>query len=104
MEFSEPFVPRHPWVAALLLATAFTPAGVVLAWLAPRPLDAFVALPLVALDIWAGSEAAKALLGESPVLRLLLLALGIVLTWLLYVIAARLILRRLIARDGVTRD
>ena len=102
MEFSEPFIPRHPWVAALLLATAFTPAGVVLAWVAPRPLDAVVALPLVVLDMWAGSKAGGALLSESPAARLLILALGIALTWLLYVIAARLILWRLVLRDGAT--
>jgi hypothetical protein len=103
IEFSEPFVPRHPWMAALLFGTALTPAGVVLAWLAPRPLDALVAFPLVMLDIWAGSEAGRAFLDEGPVARLLLLALGIALTWLLYVVAARVILWRLVPRDGATR-
>jgi hypothetical protein len=103
MEFSEPFVPRHPWVAALLLATTVTPAGVVLAWVTPRPLDAIVAFPLVVLDMWAGSEAGEAFLGASPVARLFLLALGITLTWLLYVVAARLILWRLVPRDRATR-
>jgi hypothetical protein len=99
MEFSEPFVSRHPWGAALLLATVATPAAVVLAWLAPRPLDALVALPLVLLDVWAGPGAVRAAetpLGESALARLLLLALGIALTWLLYVIAARLVLWRLL--------
>jgi hypothetical protein len=46
MPVSEPSISRHPWLAALLLATLATPAGVVIAWLAPRPLDA-MALPLV---------------------------------------------------------
>ena len=98
MNRSEPQVSRHPWLAAVLLATLATPAGVVLAWLAPRPLDAVVALPLVLVDAWATSLGAD----ESPIVRLLLLALGIVLTWLLYVLAARLALWRLSldANDG----
>jgi hypothetical protein len=109
IEFTEPFAPRHPWVAALLLGTAVTPAGVVLAWLAPRPLDAVVALPLVLLDIWATPGAAASVterpLAEAPFARLVLLTLGITLTWLLYVIAARLILWRLVPRsDGTMRD
>ena len=78
------------WLAALLLATLATPAGVVIAWLAPRPLDAVVAWPLVLMDVWAD---------EAPIPRLLLLLLGIVLTWLFYVIVARLVLWRL-ALDG----
>jgi hypothetical protein len=100
MKFTEPFVPRHPWVAALLLGTVATPAGVVLAWLAPRPLDAILALPLVLLDMWAAPggarDTAEMPIAESPFGRLLLLTLGIVLTWLLYVLAARLVLWRLV--------
>jgi hypothetical protein len=84
-----------PWTAALLLGTAITPAGVVLAWLAPRPLDAIVALPLVLLDVWAAPSAGTV---TGPVARLLLLVLGIALTWLLYVLAARLIIWRLAPR------
>jgi hypothetical protein len=101
-----PFQPRHPWVAALLLGTVATPAGIVLGWLAPRPLDAVVALPLVLVDIWAApvenAGVTETPAGESPFVRLLLLALGIVLTWLFYVLAARLVLWRLIPRatDG----
>jgi hypothetical protein len=96
MNASESSVSRHPWFAALLLATLATPAGVVLAWLAPRPLDAVVALPLVLVDVWATSMAATGTAGhEAPTVRLLLLGLGIVLTWLLYVVAARLVLWRL---------
>jgi hypothetical protein len=99
MNFSEPLVSRHPWFAALLLATVATPAGVVFGWLAPRPLDAVVALPLVLVDVWAAPS------NEAPTLRLLLLVLGIVLTWLFYVLAARLLLWRLLLRagDGVDR-
>jgi hypothetical protein len=71
-----------------MLATLATPAAVIIAWLAPRPLDAIVALPLVLIDIWSSSA-------EGPLLRLLLLVLGIVLTWLLYVVVGRLVLWRL---------
>ena len=85
-------------MAALLLATLATPAGVVLAWLAPRPLDAVVALPLVLVDMWATSQGAgiaETRSGEAPLARVLLLVLGIGLTWVWYVVAARLVLRRL---------
>ena len=108
MKFTESYAPRHPWVAAILLGTAVTPAGVVLAWLAPRPLDAVVALPLVLLDIWAAPGAAATATGEplaeSPFVRLMLLTLGIALTWLLYIVAARLILWQLAPRsEGTVR-
>ncbi len=76
-----------------------TPAGIVLGWLAPRPLDAIVALPLVLVDIWApsvlGNGATETPIEESAFVRLLLLALGIVLTWLFYVLVVRLVLWRL---------
>ena len=104
MNVSEPSISRHPWLAALLLATLATPAGVVIAWLAPRPLDAVVALPLVLVDVWAASRGVTGTpSNEAPVMRLLLLVLGIVLTWLFYVFAARLVLWRLSlhADDGV---
>jgi hypothetical protein len=62
----------------------------------------------VLLDIWAApSEAASATeraLGEAPVAGFLLLMLGILLTWLMYVIVARLLLWRLAPRsDGTVR-
>jgi hypothetical protein len=98
-----PSVWRHPWSAALLLATMATPAGVVLAWLAPRPLDAVVALPLVLMDVWATSRGVTGARGdEAPAIRVLLLLLGIVLTWLFYVLVARLVFWRLSldANDG----
>ena len=76
-----------------------TPAGIVLGWLTPRPLDAIVALPLVLVDIWAPSVvsngATETPIEESAFVRLLLLALGIVLTWLFYVLVVRLVLWRL---------
>lgn len=90
MKFSEPLLSRDPWLAALLLGTVATPAGVVLGWLLPRPLDAVVALPLVLLDIWATADGATA-----PSMRLLLLLLGILLTWGFYVLVVRLLLWRL---------
>jgi hypothetical protein len=104
MNFSDPLVSRHPWFVALLLATVATPAGVVFGWLAPRPLDAVVALPLVLVDMWAASGGATGTAGtrrnEAPTLRLLRLLLGIVLTWLFYVLVARLALWRLLRRAG----
>ena len=87
--------PPPPWAAALLLGTAITPAAVVAAWLAPRPLDAIAALPLVLLDVWAAPSAGVV---TGPFTRLLLLLVGIVLTWLLYVLAARLVIWRLSPR------
>jgi hypothetical protein len=105
MNFSEPLLSRHPWFAALLLGTVATPAGVVIAWLAPRPLDAIVALPLVLVDVWAATSGGaigtvKTPSTEAPSLRLLLLVLGIVVTWVFYVVAARLLLWRLLVRAG----
>jgi hypothetical protein len=101
--FTEPLVPRHPWVVALLLGTVATPAGIVLGWLAPRPLDAVVALPLVLMDIWVGSDprirTAEDPSDEATLVRLLALVLGIVLTWLFYVVVARLLIWRLVATD-----
>jgi hypothetical protein len=85
--FGEPSVQR-PWLVALLIGTVVTPACVVLAWLAPRPLDAVVALPLVLVDIRAARV-------EAPLSRLLLLLVGIGLTWLFNVVAARLVIRLL---------
>jgi hypothetical protein len=88
---TESFVTRRPWATAALLGTVATPAAVVLGWLLPRPLDAVAALPLVLLDVWS-VRAGRA----SPGDRLLLLALGIGLTWLQYVALARLALWRLL--------
>src|SRR5919109_1621523 len=96
IKVSEPSVSRHPWLAALLVGTVATPAGVVFAWLAPRPLDAVVALPLVLVDVWATSRGATGTAdnpsSEASTLRLLLLLVGIVLTWVFYIFVARLVL------------
>jgi hypothetical protein len=108
MNFSEPLVSRHPWFTALLLASVATPAGVVLGWLAPRPLDAVVALPLVLVDVWAAAEGGAGTLetpsSEAPILRVLLLIFGIVLTWLFYVLTARLVLWRLLRHSSDESD
>jgi hypothetical protein len=98
MRFSEPLVSQRPWFVALLLATVATPAGVVFGWLAPRPLDAVVALPLVLVDMWAASGGATGKAGTRS--GLLLLVLGIVLTWLFYILVARLALWRLLRHAG----
>lgn len=92
LTFSEPFLPRHPWLAAFLLGTVATPAGVVIGWLAPRPLDLVFAPPLVLLDIMIGS-------GAPATARVSALLLGILLTWASYVLLARLALWRLV-REG----
>lgn len=94
---------NEPWIAALVLGTALTPAGVLLGWLLPRPIDALVALPLVLLDIWAAPAATGAgtdvRAGESALARVALLLLGIALTWLFYVISARVVLWGLARRQ-----
>src|SRR5918995_7238034 len=94
--FEEPFLLRHPWFAALLLGTVATPAAVILAVPAPRPLDAILAWPLVVLDSWIGSArnigTAEQPIHEGSLLRVLALVIGIVVTWLFYVLLARLVL------------
>jgi hypothetical protein len=84
---------RRPWLIALLLASAATPAAVILAIPAPAPLDAVLAWPLVVLDRWvgAGSE-------TGPLGRVAAGLLGIALTWIHYVVLARLLVRRLARR------
>ena len=78
---------RRPWLTALLLGTAATPAAVILAIPAPAPLDAVLAWPLVLVDRWmAGS-------GAGPLGRLAVGLLGILLTWMYYVLLARLLVR-----------
>lgn len=92
MNFSEPLAGKHPWFVAALLGTVATPAGVVLGWLVPRPLDVVVAMPLVLVDMWAESRGITGA-GGMP---LLLLSVGVGLTWLFYIAAARLVLWRLL--------
>lgn len=102
MTFGEPFLRRHPWIAALLLGTVATPAAVILAVPAPRPLDALLAWPLVLLDRWAGPApnigTAAEPIYQSTAVHLLALVLGVSLTWLFYVFLARLALWRAAAR------
>ena len=82
----------RPWLAALLLGTVATPAAVILAIPAPAPLDALLAWPLVVMDRWVGPS------GPGPGVRLLAGALGIVLTWMHYVVVARLLVGRFVRR------
>jgi hypothetical protein len=102
----ESYPAQHPWIAVLLLGTVATPAGIVLGWLVSRPLDAVVALPLVLVDLWAAQRVSPGPMGTplepSAFTRLLLLALGMVLTWAFYVLVARVALWRLAPRapDG----
>ena len=77
---------NRPWLAALLAGTAATPPAVILAIPAPSPIDALLAWPLVVIDRRIGD-------GDAPLLLLGLLA-GIALTWVYYVLVARLILWR----------
>ena len=83
---------RRPWLTALLLGSAATPAAVILAIPAPAPLDALLAWPLVLVDRWIAGT------GDSgPLARLAAGLLGIALTWVHYILLARLLVR-LIAR------
>ena len=83
MKFEEPFVELHPWLTAFLLGTVATPAAVILAVPAPWPLDALLAWPLVLVDRWVG-----------PGRNIRALVLGVALTWLFYILLARLMIWR----------
>ena len=91
--FTEPLLTRHPWRVAILLGTVATPAAVILAVPAPRPLDAILAWPLVLMDRWVGPAnigTAQDQIQEGTLARLAALVVGIVLTWVHYVVLARL--------------
>jgi hypothetical protein len=92
---------RRPWVVALLLGTVATPAAVILAVPAPRPLDAILAWPLVVMDRWVGPGiiTTQESIHEGIPLRLAALAIGIVLTWVHYIVLARLVVWRMTARE-----
>ena len=77
---------QRPWLTALLLAGAATPPAVILAIPAPAPLDAMLAWPLVILDRWIGARGAPGPLG-----RVGAGLLGIALTWVHYLVVARLL-------------
>lgn len=87
----EPLPLRRPWVTALLLGSAATPAAVILAIPAPAPLDALLAWPLVAMDRWVGSGGSgpAAEPDPGPLVPLGAGLLGIALTWAHYVLLAR---------------
>ena len=78
---------QRPWLTALLLASAATPAAVILAIPAPTPLDAALAWPLVVLDRWVGATGAA-----GPLARVGAGLLGIALTWVHYLLLARLLM------------
>ena len=79
---------RRPWLTALLLGSVATPAAVILAIPAPTPLDVVLAWPLVVVDRWIAA------VGETaPLARLAAGLLGIALTWVHYVLLARLVVR-----------
>ncbi len=89
-------------MAALLLGTVVTPAAVILAVPAPSPLDALLAWPLVLMDRWVGPSTTHGAGYPGPAVRLAALLVGILLTWLHYVLMARLMAWWMAARapDG----
>ena len=94
---------RHPWVAAFLLGTVATPAAVIIAVPAPRPLDAILAWPLVVMDRWVGPgslSTTQESIHEGIPVRLAALVIGIVLTWVHYIVLARLVVWRVTAREA----
>ena len=84
---------RRPWITALLLGTAATPAAVILAIPAPPPLDAVLAWPLVLVDRWTAAAG-----DTGPLARLAAGLLGIALTWVHYILLARLLVRLITRR------
>lgn len=85
---------RRHWLAAVLLGSVATPAAVILAVPAPAPVDALLAWPLVVMDRLVGSAGAGAeSAGSGPLARLLATLIGIALTWVHYVVLARLLVR-----------
>jgi hypothetical protein len=95
----EQLLARHPWTAALLLGSVITPAAVILAVPAPRPVDVMLAWPLVLMDSWIGPGqnvgSAQKPVYEGTLVHVLAAVAGIVLTWLFYVFLARLAVWRL---------
>ncbi len=83
----------RPWLMAVLLGTVVTPAAVILAVPAPVPLDALLAWPLVVMDRRVSPDG-------GPWVRLLALLAGIVLTWLHYIVVARLLVRWIARRES----
>jgi hypothetical protein len=84
-----------------LLGSVATPAAVILAVPAPRPLDFILAWPLVLIDVWMGPASSGGMAEQQPAtgtpLRVAALLAGIALTWLHYVLLARLALWRTVA-------
>jgi hypothetical protein len=87
---------------AVLLGSAGTPAAVILAQAAPWPIDALLAWPLVLVDRLVepalharGSQDGPP---QSTPAHVVAAVAGIALTWLFYVVLARVIIRRAIRR------
>jgi hypothetical protein len=89
---------RRPWLAALLLGTVVTPAAVILAVPAPRPLDVVLAWPLVLMDSWIARRSSIGMAGapiyQGSLVRIVALIFGILLTWVFYILLARLVVWR----------
>lgn len=97
---------RQPWLTAIMLASAGTPAAVILALPAPSPLDAILAWPLVLMDRLVGPGHNVGTV-EEPVyqgtpVHVAAGVLGIALTWLFYVVVARAVIWRL-TRSALAR-
>ena len=52
------------------------------------------------IEVWAATGTDETPSNKGPALRLLLLVLGIVITWVFYVLAARVLLWQLVLRSG----
>jgi hypothetical protein len=97
---------RQPWLTAMLLGSAGTPAAVILALPAPSPLDAILAWPLVLMDRLVGpgpnvGTVEEPVYEDTPV-HVAAGVLGIALTWLFYVVVARAVIWRL-TRSALAR-
>jgi len=90
---------RHPWLVSLLLGTVATPAAVILAVPAPRPLDVLLAWPLVMMDSWFGPGSPRGAPHERDMVHVVAFVIGIVLTWFFYVLVARVALWRVAAGE-----
>jgi hypothetical protein len=101
---------RHAWISAFLLGTAATPAAAGLAVSLPAPIGMVLIWPLHGLAIWAGPGlnigTPERPFYEGTPIHLMAWTLGAGLTWLLYVLMARVVLWRVAVaraeRDAAT--
>ena len=94
-DVDEPILARRPWTVAALLSSAGTPAAVIAAQILPPPFDAFVAWPLVLVDRLVEPRLHLESHSGSAWSHIAAAGAGIVLTWLFYVLVARILIRRL---------